>query len=273
MSPVRAGSVSIGAGCPLALLAGPCVIESTDHCLRMADALRRVAEHLGMPFVFKASYDKANRTSVESYRGPGLEAGLSALARVRAECGVPTLTDVHSPPEAAAAGSVVDMLQIPAFLCRQTDLLVAAGATNRPVNVKKGQFVSPETMIQAARKVEAGGAGGVLLCERGSVFGYGNLVVDMRGLVIMRELGYPVVFDATHSVQLPSAGGTVSGGDRRFVAHLSRAATAVGIDALFLEVHDDPDHALCDGPNMVALAELREMLETVLRVRDSVSLR
>ena len=269
MTPVTIRDFRVGPGEPLALLAGPCVIESRDHCMRMADAIAAVADRLSLPYIFKASFDKANRTSLDSYRGPGIEEGLATLAAVRERAGVAVMTDIHTPDQAAQAGVVVDLLQTPAFLCRQTDLLAAAGATGKPVNVKKGQFLTPQAMTEAAAKVEAGGSGGVLLCERGTSFGYGNLVVDMRSLVEMRALEYPVVFDATHSVQLPSAQGTSSGGDSRFVAPLSRAAAAVGIDALFLEVHDDPENALCDGPNMVPLSELEALLVSALRARDA----
>ncbi|RMG87505.1 MAG: 3-deoxy-8-phosphooctulonate synthase, partial [Candidatus Dadabacteria bacterium] len=214
--------------------------------------------------IFKSSYDKANRTSLDSFRGPGLEKGLRVLERVRAETGLPVLSDVHSADQARAAGEVLDCLQIPAFLCRQTDLLLAAGATGKPVNVKKGQFLAPEDMEAAARKALAGGAAGVLLTERGTSFGYRYLVVDFQGLERMKRLGWPVVFDATHSVQQPGALCGRSGGDRSAVPALARAAAAVGVDALFLEVHPDPDRALCDGPNSVALGELEPLLRTVV---------
>jgi 2-dehydro-3-deoxyphosphooctonate aldolase (KDO 8-P synthase) len=262
------GGHTIGDG-RLAFIAGPCVIESEVHVLRMADALRDLFEAAGAPFIFKASFDKANRSSVDSFRGPGIERGLEILGRLREECGVPVITDIHVPDQAAPAAKIVDALQIPAFLCRQTDLLVATGRTGLPVNVKKGQMVQPEVMAEAARKVEAGGESSVLLCERGTTFGYGNLVVDMRGLAIMRDLGYPVVFDATHSVQLPSASGSSSGGDRRFAPVLARAAVAAGVDAVFMEVHDHPDAALCDGPNMIPLSDLRPLVETLLRIHDA----
>jgi 2-dehydro-3-deoxyphosphooctonate aldolase (KDO 8-P synthase) len=262
------GGHTVGDG-RLAVIAGPCVIESESHVLRMADALRGLFERLEVPFVFKASFDKANRSSVDSYRGPGQELGLAILARVREDCGVPVITDIHTPDQAAPVAEAVDALQIPAFLCRQTDLLVAAGRTGLPVNIKKGQMVQPQAMAEAARKVEAGGESSVLLCERGTTFGYGNLVVDMRGLAIMRDLGYPVVFDATHSVQLPGAAGTASGGDRRFAPGLARAAVAVGVDAVFMEVHDDPDAALCDGPNMLPLGEVEPLIRELLRIHDA----
>ncbi len=264
--PVTVGDVALGGGAPLALIAGPCAIEDEALVLDTARMLKELTGRLGLPFVFKSSYDKANRTSVGSFRGPGLAEGLRILGRVRREIGVPVLTDVHSPEEAARAGEVVDTLQVPAFLCRQTDLLVAAGRTGLPVNVKKGQFMAPEDMAQAVDKVRAGGDGGVFLTERGTTFGYHYLVVDFQALVRMAELGCPVVFDATHSVQRPSGGCGVSGGDRALAAPLARAAAAVGVDALFLEVHPDPDRARCDGPNSVALADLEPLLRTVLAI-------
>ncbi|MHB8763462.1 MAG: 3-deoxy-8-phosphooctulonate synthase [Deferrisomatales bacterium] len=263
---VQVGGVTIGGGAPLVLIAGPCVIEGEAVVLETARALRELTARLGVPLVFKSSYDKANRTSLGSFRGPGLAAGLELLARVRAEVGVPVLSDVHTAEEAARAGEVLDALQVPAFLCRQTDLLVAAGRTGRPVNVKKGQFAAPEDMAQAVAKVRSAGDGGVFLTERGTTFGYHYLVVDFQGLARMAGLGCPVVFDATHSVQRPSGGCGVSGGDRELAAPLARAAAAVGIDALFVEVHPDPDRALCDGPNSVALAQLEALLRSVLAV-------
>ena len=260
---VREGVV-IG-GDRLVLLAGPCVIESETHALRMAERIAAVAEHFGVAYVFKASFDKANRTSLSSYRGPGLEAGLKVLERVRREVGVPVTTDIHEAAQAQPASEVVELLQIPALLCRQTDLLLAAGATGRAVNVKKGQFLDPRNMAHAVAKVRSTGNPRVVVTERGSSFGYGNLVVDMRSLVLMREAcNSPVVMDGTHVVQLPGAGDGCSAGERRFIRPLVRAAAAVGIDALFLEVHDDPEHALSDGPNALPLAELPALLEEVL---------
>ena len=264
--PVRIGPVAIGGSAGLALIAGPCVIESEELSLSVARALKEICGRLSMPLVFKASYDKANRSSVESFRGPGMEAGLRTLARVRAETGLPVLTDIHAVEQAASAATVVDAVQIPAFLCRQTDLLVAAGRAGKPVNLKKGQFAAPEDMAQAAAKVESAGNDQVFLTERGSSFGYHNLVVDMRSLAIMRGLGYPVVFDATHSVQLPAAQGCSSGGDRSFVPVLARAAVAAGVDAVFMEVHPDPDHALCDGPNSWPLDRLEALLRSLLAI-------
>jgi 2-dehydro-3-deoxyphosphooctonate aldolase (KDO 8-P synthase) len=237
----------------LALIAGPCVIESEEHVMRMARAIREIAG----AFVFKASFDKANRSSVHSYRGPGLKEGLRILGEVRA-LGIPVLTDIHEPAQAAAAAEQADILQIPAFLCRQTDLLLEAGRTGRAVNIKKGQFVSPADIGNAAEKVASTGNRRIILTERGSSFGYNNLVVDMRGLSIMAETGYPVVFDATHSVQLPGASGSVSGGQPHFIGPLGRAATAIGIAGIFVEVHDHPERALSDGANALGLDQLPE---------------
>ncbi len=259
-------AVDIGAGRPLALIAGPCAMESEAVVTRIFAALRAICARLDMPLIFKASFDKANRTSLGAFRGPGLEAGLDMLARLRRRFGAPVTTDIHLPEQAAPAAQVVDLLQIPAYLCRQTDLVVAAGSTDRPVNIKKGQFLAPWDMAHVVHKARQGGEGrcpGVMVTERGSSFGYNNLVVDMRSLPLMREIGVPVCFDATHSVQLPGGQGERSGGQRRFVPQLVRAAVAVGIDALFLEVHDDPDSALSDGPNMVPLASLPALLEQV----------
>ena len=258
---IAVGDVTLGGGSPLVLIAGPCVVEDEESALAIASSLKETAASLGVPLIFKASYDKANRTSADSYRGPGVEEGLRILAVVKAEFSLPILTDVHSVAEVAAAAEVADCLQIPALLCRQTDLLVAAAKTGRAVNIKKGQFMAPQAMREAAKKVSATGNEGIILTERGTTFGYGNLVVDMRSLPIMRSAGYPVVFDATHSVQLPSAKGTASGGDREMVRYLARAAVAVGVDGVFLEVHPDPDRALCDGPNSIALKDVGELLK------------
>lgn len=271
MHTVRVRDIAIGEGHPLALIAGPCVIESGERTRRIAGELVPLCARLGLPLIFKASYDKANRTSLDSFRGPGLEAGLEVLAGIAAEFGCPVTTDVHEPGQCEPAAEVVDLLQIPAFLCRQTDLLVAAAASGRPVSVKKGQFTAPEDMRSVVAKLAR--AAGVLLVERGTTFGYHNLVVDFRSLPILRGLGWPVVFDGTHSVQRPSAGGTHSGGDRQYVAPLCRAAVAVGVDALFLEVHDQPEVALCDGPNMIALADLPALLESLLRIREALHAR
>jgi 2-dehydro-3-deoxyphosphooctonate aldolase (KDO 8-P synthase) len=257
----------IGPGQPLVFIGGPCVIESEQFTLEMSQRIRKITDELGMKFVFKSSFDKANRSSGASFRGPGLEAGLRVLDRVRTETGVPVLTDIHEPHQAAPAAEVVDVLQIPAYLCRQTDLLVAAAKTGRVVNVKKGQFLAPYDMRHIVAKLEEAGTTKILLTERGSSFGYSNLVVDFRSLPIMRALGYPVVFDASHSVQLPGALEDRSGGDRKYVPYLARAAAAVGIDALFMEIHDSPDNALSDSASSVALGDLPRLLRDVLAVR------
>jgi 2-dehydro-3-deoxyphosphooctonate aldolase (KDO 8-P synthase) len=262
------GEIAVG-GAGLFLIAGPCVLESEEHALRMAASIAEVCRELGVPFVFKASYDKANRTSLASYRGPGLAEGLRILGRIRSELKIPVLTDVHEPAQAEAAGSVVDILQIPAFLCRQTDLLVAAARTGRAVNIKKGQFVAPQDMRHAVAKVRESGNLRVSLTERGSSFGYHNLVVDMRSLAVMREIA-PVIFDGTHSVQLPSQGAQ-SGGQPQFIPLLCRAAVAAGIDGLFLEVHDNPAAALSDGANSLPLAQLKATLEPLLAIRKALS--
>jgi 2-dehydro-3-deoxyphosphooctonate aldolase (KDO 8-P synthase) len=273
---VRVGRVRIGGDAPLALIGGPCAIEDEKHALMTAERLAAIAADHGIPFVYKSSYDKANRSSGEGYRGPGLVEGLRILRRVRDEIGVPVLSDVHQVAEVEPAAQVLDVLQIPAFLCRQTDLVVAAARTGRPVNVKKGQFLAPADMRNVVDKIRGTGNEQILLTERGSAFGYHNLIVDMRGLVQMRELGYPVVFDATHSVQLPGAAGTRSGGERRFVPALARAATAVGIDALFMEMHEDPDRTLADGrplsdgPNMLRIDDLPALLREIRGIRAAV---
>jgi len=253
---------------PFMLLAGPCVIENEPLTLRVAERLSAIARNLGLAFWFKASFDKANRTSPDAYRGPGLEEGLRVLSRVREKTGVPIVTDIHEPPQAKPVAEVADMLQIPAFLCRQTDLLMAAGRTGRIVNLKKPQFAAPEDMAYAAEKVRLAGSERILLTERGTFFGYHNLVVDFRSLDIMADLGFPVIFDATHSVQRPSSGRS-SGGDRRFVESLARAAAAWGVDGLFLETHPDPDHALCDGPNSLPLDRVEPLLRRVLAIREA----
>jgi 2-dehydro-3-deoxyphosphooctonate aldolase (KDO 8-P synthase) len=246
---VPAGPVTFGPGRPLAFILGPCVIESPGHVLDLALALDAIARRLDVPLVFKASFDKANRTSVTSFRGPGLHDGLNALAAVKSRTGLPILTDIHEPSQAAAAAEVADVLQIPAFLCRQTDLLLAAARTGRTVNVKKGQFLAPRDMRHVVGKLADGGAAGVLLTERGSSFGYNNLVVDMRGLPMMRELGWPVVFDVTHSLQLPGAGDGVTTGLAEYIAPLARAGVAAGVDGVFMEVHEEPSRAKSDAAN------------------------
>ena len=268
---VDLGQFKIGAGNRPFLIAGPCVIESEQLAIDTAGRIAEITKSLGMPYVFKSSYDKANRTSITSFRGPGLEKGLAVLAKVKHQIGVPILTDVHSEEQATEAGRVVDILQIPAFLCRQTDLLIAAAKTGKVVNIKKGQFLSPLEMANAVKKVEECGNRRIVLTERGSSFGYNNLVVDMRAFPIMRRFGYPVVFDATHSVQLPGGGGTQSSGQREFVAPLACAAAGAGCDGFFMEVHPDPDSALSDGPNMVPLHALQSLLERVLRICDAAA--
>ncbi len=265
-----AGKVLFGDG-GLVLVAGPCVLEDRETALSIAREVSGICGRLGISYVFKASFDKANRTSIHSFRGPGLEKGLQWLAEVKESVGCPVLTDIHLPGQAERAAEVVDIIQIPAFLCRQTDLVVAAAATGRAVNIKKGQFLAPVDMGQAVSKCLEAGNDKVILCERGSTFGYGQLVVDMRSLAIMRSLGYPVMFDATHSVQMPGAQGTSSGGDRRFVPVLARAAAAAGIDALFLETHPDPDSAKSDGPNMVSLDSLENLLRKVLAIHRAAA--
>jgi 2-dehydro-3-deoxyphosphooctonate aldolase (KDO 8-P synthase) len=264
---VRIGSVTIGGGAPLALIGGPCAIENEKHALMMAERLQRVTADAGVPFIYKSSYDKANRSSIHSYRGPGLTEGLRILRKVKDETGLAVLSDVHDVTEVAPAAQVLDVLQVPAFLCRQTDLIVACARSGRPVNVKKGQFVAPRDMVNVVEKVRASGSEDLLLTERGTSFGYNNLVVDFRGLPIMRAFGYPVIFDATHSVQLPGGQGDRSGGERQYVQALARAAVAVGVDALFMEIHEDPDRTLpdgrplSDGPNMLRLDDLPRLLD------------
>ena len=267
VSPVKTSNRTIGCG-KLAVFAGPCVAESRDLCLRVAEYLAKVCDKLGVQYIFKASFDKANRSSGESFRGPGIDAGLAMLSAVKDEFGLPVVTDVHESAQAAQVAEVADFLQIPAFLCRQTDLLLACAATGRPVNVKKGQFLAPEDMAGVIGKLRAAGCNDILLTERGTTFGYHNLVVDMRSLAAMRALGVPVVFDATHSVQLPGGLGKASGGQRQYVPYLARAAAAAGIDALFLEVHPDPDHALSDGPNSLDFEAAAKTIEQVKAIYE-----
>jgi 2-dehydro-3-deoxyphosphooctonate aldolase (KDO 8-P synthase) len=269
--PVRIGNHQVGGGAPLLWIAGPCVIESRDFTLRVADELRRLAEELRLPLVFKASYDKANRSSGKSFRGVGLGEGLKTLAAVKAATGLPVTTDVHEPAHAAPVAEVCDVLQIPAFLARQTDLLEAAGRTGRVVNVKKGQFMAPWDMKNVVAKLAEVGNRRVLLTERGTTFGYGLLVNDMRAVPWMQETGAPVIFDATHSVQTPGALGDRTGGDRRMVPTLARAAVAAGCDGVFVETHPDPDRAPSDGPNMIPLAELPTLIRSCLRVRAALA--
>ena len=258
--------VPIGGRHPLAVIAGPCVIEGEEVVNRICERLVQISEELGLPVIFKASFDKANRSSAHSFRGVGLSAGLEILARVRQRFGVPVTTDIHLPEQAAPVAEVVDLLQIPAFLCRQTDLLLAAAATGKPVNIKKGQFLAPWDISPAVGKLAMGGAAGILITERGSSFGYNNLVVDMRAIPTVRRMGVPVCFDATHSVQLPGAQGERSGGDREMVPFLARAAVAAGVDAIFMEIHEDPDQALSDGPNMLRLEAVAPLLQQLVDI-------
>jgi len=266
---VRIGGVTIGGSAPLALIGGPCAIEDEKHALMMAERLRAITAAAGVPLVYKSSYDKANRSSVHSYRGPGLREGLRILGRVKESVRVPVLSDVHTVAEVEPAAEVLDVLQVPAFLCRQTDLVQACARSGRPVNVKKGQFVAPRDMQNVVEKIRVAGSEDILLTERGTSLGYNNLVVDFRSLPIMRGFGYPVVFDATHSVQLPGGLGDRSGGERQYVQALARAAVAVGVDALFMEIHEDPDRTLpdgrplSDGPNMLRLDDLPRLLDEI----------
>jgi len=267
---IKIGALMIGGDGPLFLIAGPCVIESPEACLEHARLVKEAAAAAQMPLIFKASFDKANRSSSGSFRGVGLKTGLQVFKTIKQEFDLPILTDIHEPAQAEAAAEVVDILQIPAMLCRQTDLLVAAGKTGKPVNIKKGQFMAPGDMRNAIEKIKATANEDILLTERGTTFGYHNLINDMRTLPTMRLLGYPVVFDATHSVQLPGGGGTHSSGERQFVAPLARAAVGAGVDGLFLEVHPDPDHALSDGPNMLRVQELTPLLILLKRLDAEV---
>ncbi len=263
---VRIGNIEIGAGRPLAVIAGPCVIESRESALKHASLLREAADRVGVPYIFKSSYDKANRSAVDSYRGPGLDKGLEILAEVKEKIGVPILTDVHEREQVASVKEVADVLQIPAFLCRQTDFVVAVAQSGKVVNVKKGQFLAPWDIGNIVDKILSANNDQILLTERGASFGYNNLVSDMRSLVVMRELGYPVVFDATHSLQLPGGLGKASGGERKYIGPLARAGVAAGVDALFMEVHENPEQALSDGPNSLPLREFEGVLRIVKEI-------
>jgi 2-dehydro-3-deoxyphosphooctonate aldolase (KDO 8-P synthase) len=266
---VKVGDIEIGRGRGLVLFAGPCVIEDERQALYHAERLLKIADSLNMPFIFKSSYDKANRSSCESFRGPGLMKGLNILKRVKERLGLSVVSDVHCRQEIEEAAHVLDIIQIPAFLCRQTDLLLAAAKTGKPVNVKKGQFMAPWDMKNVLVKIKSGGGGDILLTERGTSFGYNNLVSDMRSLPIMRDMGYPVIYDATHSVQLPSGIGRSSGGQREFVSYLAMASVAVGVDGIFIETHKDPDKALSDGSNMLAMKDLRGLLQRLKAIREA----
>ncbi|NWF54139.1 MAG: 3-deoxy-8-phosphooctulonate synthase [Syntrophaceae bacterium] len=261
---VQVGSVTLGGRRPLVLIAGPCVIESEGACMEVAGRLKELTQSLGIPLIFKSSYDKANRSSLHSYRGPGLRRGLEVLGRIKREMGLPILSDVHRFEELQEAAEVLDVLQVPAFLCRQTDFVVAIALSGRAVNVKKGQFLAPWDMKNVVEKIESAGNRSILLTERGASFGYNNLVADMRSLVILRQTGYPVIYDVTHSLQLPGGLGTASGGQREYIPPLARAGVAAGVDGLFMEVHPDPSEALCDGPNSQPLKELGPLLEQLM---------
>jgi len=268
--PFQIGNISFGEKAPLFLVAGPCVIEDDATTFKIARLLKALTDELEIPFIFKASYDKANRTSVSSYRGPGLNQGLEVLARIKDEVGVPLLSDVHGLAEVDAAAEVLDIIQIPAFLCRQTDLVLAIAHTGRAVNIKKGQFLAPWDVVNIVEKVVSTGNQQILITERGVSFGYNNLVVDFRGIAIMQKTGFPVVFDATHSVQLPGGAGTSSGGQREFAPVLARAAVAAGTNGLFMEVHEDPEKALCDGPNSLKLDTLKKLLTQLKAIRAAL---
>ena len=268
--PVTIGDLSIKETGPFFLIAGPCVIENEETTFRVASFLRETSDLLDIPVIFKSSYDKANRTALDSYRGPGIEKGLEVLEKVREQTGLPVLSDVHETHEIEKAARVLDVIQIPAFLCRQTDLLVAAARTGLPINIKKGQFLSPWDMERAVGKVRASGNNDLLLTERGTTFGYNNLIVDMRSIAVMKGFGFPVIFDATHSVQLPGGAGKSSGGQREFVGHLSRAAVAAGAAGLFMEIHPNPESALCDGPNSLPLNQVRPLLALLKEIHGLV---
>ena len=268
MNTVKIKNFEVGAGNPLVLLAGPCVLESYERALYIGKGIKEITSRLGIPYVFKASFDKANRSSFSGYRGPGMEKGLKWLADIKRELNVPIVTDIHNEFQAEPVSKVADVLQIPAFLCRQTDLLYAAAKTGAVVNVKKGQFLAPNDMTNVVKKLEEGGTDKIMLTERGASFGYHNLVVDMRSFPIMRSTGYPVIFDATHSVQLPGGAGTSSSGNREYVEYLARAAAGAGVDGFFMEVHDNPEEALCDGPNMVYLDKLEDLLKDLLAINE-----
>ena len=269
---ITIGKVKIGGGNPFVLIAGPCVIESEKSALKHAGILKEITESVGVPLIFKSSYDKANRTSLDSFRGPGVKKGLAILKKVKKEFGIPVLSDIHCKEEVKEAARVLDVIQIPAFLSRQTDLIISAARTGRAVNIKKGQFLAPWDMVHVIKKIESVGNRKIILTERGVSFGYNNLVNDFRSLLIMKELGYPVVYDATHSVQTPGGQGNRSGGDRHFISSLSMAAMACGIDGLFLEVHENPDRALSDGPNMLSLKNLKSLLLKLKKIETAIKL-
>ena len=268
--PVQIDNVRIGRGYPLALIAGPCVIETEELAFETAAFLRDLTRRMGMPFIFKSSYDKANRTAIDSYRGPGLKNGLKILSGIKKELNIPVLSDIHTVEEAEAAGEVLDVIQVPAFLCRQTDFIVTAARMQKPLNIKKGQFLAPWDVTNIIAKAESVGNRQLVITERGTSFGYNNLVVDFRSIKIIGNAGVPVIFDATHSVQLPGGGGNQSGGQREFAPMLARAAVAAGADGIFMEVHPDPDNALCDGPNSLPLSALEALLADLLAIRKAL---
>jgi 2-dehydro-3-deoxyphosphooctonate aldolase (KDO 8-P synthase) len=270
---IKTGNVVIGQGAPLALISGPCVIEDYETTREIAATIKNMTDKLEIPFVFKASYDKANRTSAASYRGPGADDGLKMLAEIKNEFGIPILSDVHRISEISAAARVLDIIQIPAFLCRQTDVIIAVARTGKVVNIKKGQFLAPWDMANVVEKITSAGNRNILITERGTMFGYNNLVVDFRGFMIMRQTGYPVIFDATHSVQLPGGAGTSSGGQREYAPILARAAVAAGVDGIFMEVHPDPDQALCDGPNSLKLDTIYDLLSQLKSIHGTINRR
>ena len=270
MRQINLAGIKIGQNAPLVLIAGPCAIESEQLCLETAKEIKAVAAKLDIPYIFKSSFDKANRMSLGSFRGPGLKKGLAVLEKVKQKLKLPILTDIHCRQEIAEVARVVDIIQIPALLCRQTDIVVAAARTGKAVNIKKGQFLAPWDILPIIKKIESSGNKNILITERGACFGYNNLVSDLRSLAIMRAYGYPVIYDATHSVQLPGGQGVSSGGQRQFVEGLSRAAVAFGCDGIFLEVHPDPENALCDGPNMISLKDLEKLLQQVRKIEKSL---
>ena len=263
---MKINKINIGGGFPLVLIAGPCVIENYERTYKIACILKTITKELGIPFIFKASYDKANRTSIHSFRGPGIDEGLRILSEIKTKLNIPILSDIHKIDEIEKAAEVLDILQVPAFLCRQTDLVVEIARTNKPINIKKGQFLAPWDMVNVVEKIKTTGNYKLLLTERGTMFGYNNLVVDFRSIKIMQDIGFPVIFDATHSVQLPGEAGNSSGGQREFVSILARAAVAIGVNGLFLEVHEDPNDALCDGPNSLDLPNLFLLLKGIKKI-------
>jgi 2-dehydro-3-deoxyphosphooctonate aldolase (KDO 8-P synthase) len=268
---VKIGDLAVGLNSPLVLVAGPCVLENFDSAFEIAVFLKKLTKELNMPFIFKASYDKANRTSMHSFRGPGLGDGLRMLQRIKAELNVPILSDIHRIAEIESAAQILDIIQVPAFLCRQSDLIREISQTQKPVNIKKGQFLAPWDISNVVEKITATGNQQILITERGTLFGYNNLVVDFRSIMIMRNTGYPIIFDATHSIQLPGGAGKSSAGQREYAPLLARAAVAAGVDGIFMEVHKDPDRALCDGPNSLKLDDLESLLPQLLEIRKAIS--